>query len=140
MKFNLGGHINHALYWDSLAPISKGGGVLPAAGKFKVQVEKDFGSFDRLIEELSRRSTAVMGSGWGWLGYDRAASSLRLLELPNQETLGPEGCAPLLTIDVWEHAYYLDYKNVRAEYVKQIWKIVNWKKVEERYNSVIKTD
>lgn len=54
-----------------------------------------------------------MGSGWGWLGWDRVAKSLRVLELPNQEMLGPEGCAPLLTIDVWEHAYYLDYKNLR---------------------------
>jgi superoxide dismutase, Fe-Mn family len=73
-----------------------------------------------------------MGSGWGWLGWDRVAKSLRVLELPNQEMLGPEGCAPLLTIDVWEHAYYVDYKNLRADYVKQIWKVVNWKVVGER--------
>ena len=87
----------------------------------------------------------IQGSGWGWLVYDNSARSLRILELPNQEMLAPVGLTPLLStyffdlaIDVWEHAYYIDYKNVRLDYVKQIWKIVNWKDAERRYLAATK--
>ena len=86
----------------------------------------------------------IQGSGWGWLAYDNVSKSLRLVDLPNQEMLAPQGLTPLLStcifyiaIDVWEHAYYVDYKNLRPEYVKQIWKIVNWKDVEKRFQNAV---
>lgn len=89
-----------------------------------------------MIEEFTKRTVPIQGSGWGWLAYDNVSKSLRLVDLPNQEMLAPQGLTPLLSIciiilaiDVWEHAYYVDYKNLRPEYVKQIWKIVNWRDV-----------
>ena len=107
------------------------------------QVEKQFGSFDNLEEEMTKKAVPVQGSGWGWLAWDNISKSLRIVDTPNQEMLAPQGLTPLLSnihiyiaIDVWEHAYYVDYKNVRMDYVKQIWKIVNWKDVEKRFISV----
>lgn len=139
IKFNLGGHINHSIYWENLAPIGAGGGEYPAAeSALTHQVVKQFGSYETLIDEFTKKTVPVQGSGWGWLGYDNSSKSLRILELGNQEMLAPAGLAPLLTIDVWEHAYYIDYKNLRLDYVKQIWKIVNWKDVERRFLSTKK--
>ena len=130
IKFNLGGHINHSIYWENLAPIGQGGGEFPDENSpLTKQVVAQFGSYENLIEELTKKTVPIQGSGWGWLAYDNVSKSLRILELPNQEMLAPLGLSPLLTIDVWEHAYYVDYKNVRPDYVKQIWKVVNWKDV-----------
>ena len=134
IKFNLGGHINHSIYWENLAPIGQGGGEFPDENSaLTKQVKEQFESYENLIEELTKRTVPIQGSGWGWLAYDQVSKSLRILELPNQEMLAPLNLTPLLTIDVWEHAYYVDYKNVRPDYVKQIWKIINWKDVEKRY-------
>lgn len=99
IKFNLGGHINHSIYWKNLAPIGQGGGEFPAADSpFSQQVAKNFGSYDNLIEEFTKKTVPIQGSGWGWLGYDQVSQSLRILELPNQEMLAPIGLTPLLSI------------------------------------------
>lgn len=130
IRFNGGGHINHSIFWTNLAPVGQGGepeGVLLDA------IKKEFGSLEGLIEKMSVQATLVQGSGWGWLGYNKAQGRLVLASCPNQDPLITQGLIPLLGIDVWEHAYYLQYKNVRAEYVKNIWKIVNWKNVQERF-------
>ncbi|PAV73340.1 hypothetical protein WR25_18911 [Diploscapter pachys] len=85
-------------------------------------------------ETMSASTVAVQGSGWGWLGYCPKSKSLRIATCPNQDPLEPTtGLVPLFGIDVWEHAYYLQYKNVRPDYVKAIWKIANWKNVSERF-------
>mgnify|MGYP000927363818 CR=1 FL=1 len=98
IKFNLGGHINHSIYWENLAPIGQGGGEYPPeTSPFSQQVEKQFHSFDNLIDELTKRTVPIQGSGWGWLGYDNAARALRILEMPNQEMLAPIGLTPLLS-------------------------------------------
>lgn len=132
IKFNGGGHVNHTIFWKNLAPPSKGGGE-PPSGDLKTLIDNQYGNLDNLIAKMSTATVAVQGSGWGWLGYDKVNSKLSIVATTNQDPLeASTGLVPLLGIDVWEHAYYLDYKNVRADYVKNIWKIVNWHDVAER--------
>jgi len=132
IRFNGGGDVNHSIFWTNLAPVGKGGGEHPT-GELAHAIQAEFGSLDALIEKLSADSVAIQGSGWGWLGYNKASKKLLISTCSNQDPLSTLGLIPLLGIDVWEHAYYLQYKNVRADYVKNIWKVVHWKNVEERY-------
>lgn len=134
IRFNGGGNINHTIFWNNLAPKSKGGGN-PPEGKLADAIQKEFGSLDKLIEQMSAKSVAIQGSGWGWLGYNKAHQRLEIATCDNQDPLSTKGLVPLLGIDVWEHAYYLQYKNVRADYVKALWNIVNWKNVAERFTA-----
>ncbi len=134
IKFNGGGHINHSIFWTNLSPIAKEGGKTPTSGSLAKAIDKDFGSFDKLIELMSARAIAIQGSGWAWLG--KGAHGLEIVTCDNQDPLVTKGYIPLLGIDVWEHAYYLQYKNVRADYVKAIWKIVNWSNVSSRYEKI----
>ena len=135
IRFNGGGHINHSIFWTNLAPPSKGGGT-PPSGKLADAINKEFGSLDKCIEQLSAKAVAIQGSGWGWLGYNKAKERLEIATCDNQDPLSTKALAPLLGIDVWEHAYYLQYENVRADYVKAIWQIVNWSNVAQRYQAV----
>lgn len=132
IRFNGGGHVNHSIFWTNLAPISKGGGGMPS-GVLATALQRDFGSVESFIEKMSAQTTAIQGSGWGWLGYSKENKKMSILACANQDPLSTQGLIPLLGIDVWEHAYYLQYKNVRADYVKNIWNIVSWKNVEERF-------
>lgn len=132
IKFNGGGHINHSIFWTNLSPTNKEGGV-PPEGALAQAITQNFGSLQNLIDQLSAKSVAIQGSGWGWLGFDKAHNQLVLATCDNQDPLVTKGFVPLLGIDVWEHSYYLQYKNVRADYVKAIWSIINWKNVAERY-------
>lgn len=136
IRFNGGGHINHSIFWTCLAPVSKGGGEGPK-GDLAAMINRDFTSFDALKEKLTTSATGIQGSGWGWLGYNKGQKRLELANCANQDPLSTQGLVPLLGIDVWEHAYYLQYKNVRADYVKAIWQIFNWKNVEERFAKAI---
>lgn len=137
IKFNGGGHVNHSIFWTTLAPVGKGGGEAPH-GELASAIKGEFGSFETFVEKLSAASVAIQGSGWGWLGLNKASGKLIIASCANQDPLSTLGHEPLFGIDVWEHAYYLQYKNVRADYVKNIWKIVNWKNVEERYSKARK--
>ena len=132
IKFNGGGHINHSIFWTNLAPVKKGGGEAPK-GDLAAALQKKFGSLEEFIEKFSALTVAIQGSGWGWLGYNKAAKELVITTCANQDPLSTQGQVALLGVDVWEHAYYIQYKSARAEYVKNIWKIVNWKNVEERF-------
>ncbi len=132
IKFNGGGHVNHSIFWTNLAPVGKGGGE-PPSGELAAAIQSDFGSLEQCIEKLSAQAVAIQGSGWGWLGLNPVTNRLVIATCANQDPLSTQGLVPLLGIDVWEHAYYLQYKNVRADYVKNIWKVVNWKNVEERF-------
>lgn len=131
IKFNGGGHINHSIFWTILTPISKASQEGPK-GELAKMIERDFGSFDGFKEKLTNVSVGIQGSGWGWLGYNKSLKRLEITSCANQDPVSSQGLIPLLGIDVWEHAYYLQYKNVRADYVKAIWKIFNWRHVEER--------
>lgn len=137
IKFNGGGHVNHSIFWTNLAPQTKGGGQI-GKGAFLDAIVKDFGSLDALKEDMSSKTIAIQGSGWGWLGFNATKKHLEIAVCDNQDPLSTKGLVPLLGIDVWEHAYYLQYKNVRADYVKAIWNIINWKNVEERYADALK--
>ncbi|KAJ8601354.1 hypothetical protein CTAYLR_004992 [Chrysophaeum taylorii] len=135
IKFNGGGHLNHTIFWQNLAPPAKGGGA-PPTGALAAAIDAQFGSLEEMQKRLSAVTIAVQGSGWGWLGYDKANKKLALATCPNQDPLeATTGLVPLFGIDVWEHAYYLDYKNVRPDYVNAIWKIANWADVATRYQA-----
>ena len=134
IRFNGGGHINHSIFWTNLAPKKDGGGKAPE-GELASAIEKEFGSLQSLVEQMNAKAVAVQGSGWGWLGYNKAKKKLEVVACANQDPLSTQGLIPLLGIDVWEHAYYLQYKNVRADYVKNIWNVVNWKNVASRYEA-----
>lgn len=137
IKFNGGGHINHSIFWTNLAPKNQGGGNPPKGELFKA-VEAKWKSLDGLIEEMSNKGVAIQGSGWVWLGLHNTKKCLMVSTCANQDPLSTLNFIPLLGIDVWEHAYYLQYENARADYVKAIWGIINWKNVEDRYESAMK--
>jgi Fe-Mn family superoxide dismutase len=131
LKFNGGGHVNHTLFWENLAPA--GSSPFPTSGPLAEAVEARFGSYEAMVDTVSAKTIAVQGSGWGWLAYDPATKSIDVAALPNQDPLeATTGLKPLLGIDVWEHAYYVDYRNVRPSYVKAIWDVINWEAVESR--------
>lgn len=133
IRFNGGGHVNHSIFWTNLAPPAHGGGGAPK-GELAQAIQKEFGTFENFVEKFSALTVAIQGSGWGWLGYCKVYHRVMIETCANQDPLSTKGIVPLLGIDVWEHAYYLQYKNVRAEYVKNIWNVVNWKNVEERFS------
>lgn len=139
IKFNGGGHVNHSIFWTNLAPKDNGGGVVPTSGPLLKAIEEKWNSLDKFIEDFNTSTAAIQGSGWGWLGYHKEKKCLRILTCQNQDPLSTLGYVPLLGIDVWEHAYYLQYKNARPDYLKAIWGIVNWKNVEERYAEAVKS-
>ncbi len=136
IKFNGGGHHNHEFFWESLAPVGKGqGGDLPSTDSdLYKKVVSTWGSFDNFINLYSTQTAAIQGSGWGWLVYNKATKGLEYITTANQDRASERGpnYVPLLTIDIWEHAYYLDYFNVRPNFLKEIWKVVNWSKVSQR--------
>ena len=135
LRFNGGGHINHSFFWPSLAPRDKGG---DPQGQLAEALTRDFGSVDTFKQRLSSASIAIQGSGWGWLGYSPVQKHLVIATCANQDPLSTQELIPLLGIDVWEHAYYLQYKNVRADYVQRIWEVIYWKEVERRYREATK--
>jgi len=127
VRNNGGGHANHSLFWEVLSP--KGGGE--PTGELADAINSAFGSFDEFKTELETAATGQFGSGWGWLVVDNG--DLKVTSTPNQDSPYTDGQTPIFGVDVWEHAYYLNYQNVRADYVKAIWNIVNWDEVARRY-------
>lgn len=130
IRFNGGGHINHTIFWNNLIPESQALGA--PQGDLLAAIQQEFGSFDQFVEKFSAMTVAIQGSGWGWLGYIKEKNRLVVTTTANQDPLVTQGAIPLLGVDVWEHAYYLQYRNGRNEYVKNIWRIVNWKDVSAR--------
>jgi Fe-Mn family superoxide dismutase len=129
LRFNGGGHLNHSIFWQNLGPKT----AEAPTGELKAAIDRDFGSFENLKNQLSTASVAVQGSGWGWLGFNKQTGRLQVASCPNQDPLETStGLIPLFGIDVWEHAYYLQYKNMRADYVKAIWNVANWKDIADR--------
>ncbi|XP_012258604.2 superoxide dismutase [Mn], mitochondrial [Athalia rosae] len=129
IKFNGGGHVNHSIFWNNLSP----NGGQPDGALLK-QIKTDFLSLEELKKRLSEATVAVQGSGWGWLGYNTRDKRLEIATCANQDPLqATTGLIPLFGIDVWEHAYYLQYKNLRPEYVKAIFDIANWNDINDRF-------
>ncbi|KAG8915642.1 hypothetical protein FRC01_003563 [Tulasnella sp. 417] len=132
IKFNGGGHINHTLFWKNLSPIpTKGGkGGVVSDGPLKEAIERDFGSVDNLKNEVNTQTAAIQGSGWGWLGYNKKTKRLEVTTTANQDPL--LHLTPLIGIDIWEHAFYLQYKNDKVTYLKEIWNVINFEEAEKR--------
>lgn len=124
-----GGYYNHNLFWLMMSPASA-----EVKGGLKEALERDFGSLDKFREEFASVALNHFGSGWAWLTKNRE-NKLRLYSLPNQDTPISIGEQPILTLDLWEHAYYLKYQNRRAEYIENWWNIVNWGEAARRYGS-----
>ncbi|GAB4174299.1 MAG: superoxide dismutase [Terrimicrobiaceae bacterium] len=118
---NVGGHINHTLFWQMMAPGAGG----PPTGAVKEAIEKTFGSFEAFQKELQTAGMKRFGSGWAWLVKDKDGK-LSIISTPNQDPPIMNGLKPLLGVDVWEHAYYLNYQNRRADYLTAWWNTVNW--------------
>ncbi|OIJ16106.1 superoxide dismutase [Anaerobacillus arseniciselenatis] len=129
VRNNGGGHANHTLFWEVMSP--NGGGE--PTGELLDAINSTFGSFDAFKEEFAKAGATRFGSGWAWLIVDNG--KLAVTSTPNQDTPVMEGKTPILGLDVWEHAYYLNYQNKRPDYISAFWNVVNWDEVAKRYNS-----
>ncbi|MCR2792523.1 superoxide dismutase [Microbacterium sp. zg.Y625] len=131
LSFNLGGHVNHSIFWTNLSPE---GGDKPV-GDLASAIDDHFGSFDKFQAHFSAAALGVQGSGWAGLFWDSLGQNLIIQQFFDQQNQLAAGTVPLLLLDVWEHAYYLDYSNVRADYVKAFWNIANWANVSDRFDT-----
>ena len=129
LAFNLGGHVLHSMYWANLSP---DGGDKPV-GDLAAAIDEHFGSFDAFRSHFSQATTLVQGSGWGILSWEPIGRRLIVEQLEDHHENTTLGAVPLLAIDAWEHAYYLQYQNRRPDYVEAIWNIVNWPDVARRF-------
>ncbi|MBO0600351.1 superoxide dismutase [Sporosarcina sp. E16_3] len=127
VRNNGGGHANHSLFWELL---SADGGGNPS-GALATAIDNKFGSFDAFKEEFAKAGATRFGSGWAWLVL--SGGELEIMSTPNQDSPIMEGKTPLLGLDVWEHAYYLNYQNRRPDYIAAFWNVVNWDEVAKRF-------
>ncbi len=136
LAFNLSGHILHSVFWTNLSP---DGGDKPE-GALADAIIESFGSFDGFKGQLTAATTTVQGSGWGVLAYDPMGARLFVEQVYDHQGNIGQSAAPLLVFDAWEHAFYLQYKNVKADYVDALWNIVNWDNVADRFTRAQKLD
>lgn len=129
VRNNGGGHANHSLFWTILSP--NGGGA--PSGELADAINQKFGSFEKFKEEFSAAAANRFGSGWAWLVVNNG--ELEVTSTPNQDSPLMEGKTPILGLDVWEHAYYLNYQNRRPDYIQAFWNVVNWDEVAKRYSA-----
>ena len=129
LAFHLGGHSNHSVFWKNMTP--NGGGE--PTGALKAAIDESFGSFDAFKKQFTAAAMGLQGSGWAVLAYDTIGGGLVTFQLYDQQGNVPVGTVPLLMLDMWEHAFYLDYKNVKGSYVDAWWNVVNWDDVAARY-------
>ena len=129
---NAGGHANHSLFWQIMG---KGAGGTPG-GSIGDAIKKTFGGFDPFKEKFSAAATTRFGSGWAWLAVKNG--QIEVFSTANQDSPIMTGHTPILGLDVWEHAYYLNYQNRRPDYITAWWNVVNWKKVDELYTAAMK--
>ena len=127
VRNNAGGHVNHSMFWQIMAP--KAGGE--PSGTVGKAIASTFGSFSGFQEKFSAAAMGRFGSGWAWLTVDHGI--LKIEDTPNQDSPLMEGRTPVLGLDIWEHAYYLKYQNMRIDYIKAWWNVVNWGEVEKRF-------
>ncbi|WLR49851.1 superoxide dismutase [Bacillus tianshenii] len=130
VRNNGGGHANHSLFWTILCP--NGGGE--PTGELAEDINKTFGSFDKFKEEFAAAAAGRFGSGWAWLVVNKN-NELEITSTPNQDTPLMDGKTPILGLDVWEHAYYLNYQNRRPDYINAFWSVVKWDEVANRYSA-----
>lgn len=131
LAFHLGGHINHSIFWTNLTPDSQG----RPSGELAAAIDEFFGSFDAFQAHFSAASLGIQGSGWGILSWDPVGARLIIQQLFDQQANTAQATIPILQLDMWEHAFYLDYVNVKADYVKAFWNIANWADAQERFSA-----
>jgi superoxide dismutase, Fe-Mn family len=129
LAFHLGGHVNHSIFWTNLAPGSDGA----PEGELGAAVDEYFGSFDKFKAHFTAAAMGIQGSGWAVLSYDPVGAQLVIQQLFDQQGNTAQGTIPVLQLDMWEHAFYLDYQNVKADYVAAFWNIINWENVHQRF-------
>lgn len=130
LAFNLSGHVLHSLFWKNLSPQ---GGDEPR-GDLAEAIDAQFGSFGQLKRRLAEATRTVQGSGWGMLAWEPLGRRLVVEQIHDHEGNGASGSVPLLVLDAWEHAYYLQYQNRRTDYVAALWKVIHWRDVEDRFD------
>ncbi len=131
LAFNVSGHVLHSIYWTNMSP--DGGGS--PEGELASAIEAEFGGFAKFKSQLTQVTTTVQGSGWGALAWDPLGQRLIIEQIYDHQGNIGQGAVPLLVVDIWEHAFYLQYKNVKADYVTAFWNTVNWANVASRYQA-----
>jgi Fe-Mn family superoxide dismutase len=129
LAFNLSGHVLHSIFWRNLSP--DGGGA--PTGELATAIDRDFGGFDKFKQQLSKAAGTCMGSGWGALVWDTLSGRLLTVQIHDHESSTVQGSLPLLVLDAWEHAYYLQYQNEKAKFFDAVWNVWNWKDVAARF-------
>ncbi|MCV2423780.1 superoxide dismutase [Paucibacter sp. DJ4R-1] len=130
IKFNGGGHINHSLFWKNLAPETSSDSKPKSAPTLSDAIKNSFG--ENFQKEFNAAALGIQGSGWAWLVYHPSGKRLEIITTPNQDPVLPP-YVPIFGVDMWEHAFYLQYKNVKPDYLSAIWNVINWKEAEKRY-------
>ena len=131
LSFNLGGHLNHSVFWNNLSP---DGGDKPD-GELAAAINESFGSFDGFQAHFTSAATTIQGSGWAILAWDTLGQTLHIVQLYDQQANVPVCMVPVVMLDMWEHAFYLQYKNVKPDYVKAWWNVVNWADAATRFET-----
>lgn len=134
LAFNASGHALHTVFWPNMSP--KGGGK--PGGSLGDRIDEDFGGFDAFKQQFGAASKTVEGSGWGILAYEPISDQLITLQAEKHQNLTAQGVTPILVLDVWEHAYYLQYKNDRGSYVDNWWNVVNWDNIEKNLKKFLR--
>ena len=134
LAFHLGGHTNHSIFWNNMSP---DGGDKPE-GELAAAIDDAFGSFDAFRAHFTAAAMGIQGSGWALLSYEGLGGNMVIEQLYDQQGNVPVATTPLLMLDMWEHAFYLDYVNVKADYVKAFWNLVNWADVSKRFDAARK--
>lgn len=129
LAFNLAGHVNHTIFWTNLSP---DGGDKPT-GDLASAIDDNFGSFDKFVAHFTAAAVGIQGSGWGALVWDSVGQKLLVQQYYDHQGNFATGTVPLLLLDMWEHAFYLDYVNVKGDYIKAFWNIANWTNVQKRF-------
>lgn len=138
IQFNYGGYWNHDQYWLNLTGVGTGGGDYSKAPGVVAEIKNEWGTVDNFINFFNTKTAGIMGSGWGWLVWDKNNKAVKYLDLKDQDLVSEQGNGQyvgLLTIDIWEHAFYLKWKNLKGEYLKDVWQLLNWEEVEKRYKA-----
>ena len=135
LAFNLGGHINHSLFWKNLAPAQDA----RPEGELAAAIDDEFGSFEQFQKEFAATATSIQGSGWAVLAWDMLSQRLVILQITHgHQDNHALTMIPLLLLDMWEHAFYLQYKNVKGDYVNAFWNVINWEEVQRRFSKARK--
>ena len=128
LQFNLGGHTNHSIFWKNMTPNGQG----RPEGELAAAIDEYFGGFEKFRDQFTQAALTIQGSGWAILAYEPIGGNLVIEQFYDQQNGVPVATTPLLMLDMWEHAFYLDYQNVKPDYVKAFWNVVNWEDVASR--------